>query len=511
MPRPYRKQPWPYISKDGKRKSYFLGYYDHEGVKRSKVFPSVSASNAWVRDYTDAAVRGKESLRRFLLDLDAKEANAAHEGRTLAEVVQLWFALNADPKNQSGLAPATFDSYQHIAYRYILGRERHTPKGAVLPAHSFAVELAKTPVTAFNEPAVPRAWRESMEQAHVPAPTRTRAWLVLSSALTWSASSPRVSEVQTNGCLLASEHVGSTRRSARRGGTGQAASPTSRRPSSGSHANWALSPMAVELIRQRLLARVIDRNPVLALRDATIVSVQYGLACRDQEVYGLRWGDVTEQYVELSEVLSWGTLDDMKTRNSARRTYFPSLLWEDLETWRATLRAYGFRTRREDFVFSGNLGGKRWGVTEPNGANHFSGNQARKFGPKFFTPAVKEVAKYEDGYADVLGATPYSLRRGGISLRLRAEPALDVAKSAGTSLQMLDRYYGFALDELRLHGPRDADTEWREARGQAKRRIAERAREHAVLGAVEADTPASAPRRRRPGHSRAVLLTATRS
>ena len=57
MPRPYRKQPWPYISKDGKRKSYFLGYYDHEGVKRSKVFPSVSASNAWVRDYTDAAGR----------------------------------------------------------------------------------------------------------------------------------------------------------------------------------------------------------------------------------------------------------------------------------------------------------------------------------------------------------------------------------------------------------------------------------------------------------------------
>ena len=257
-----------------------------------------------------------------------------------------------------------------------------------------------------------------------------------------------------------------------------------------------MSPMAVELIRQRLLGRVIDRNPVLALRDATIVSLQYGLACRDQEVYGLRWADVDEKFVEIHEVLSWGQLDDTKTRGSARRTYYPSLLWEDIENWRSALRAYSYGTRSKDFVFPGNLGGKRWGITEPDGCNHFSGNQARKWGRKFFTPAVAEVAKHEDGYADVLGATPYSLRRGGISLRLRAEDAQVVAKQAGTSLQMLDRSYAFAIDDLRLHGPRPADTEWREARAQARKRAQERARKRAYVGVKLNSGPTLSARRK---------------
>jgi integrase len=496
MPRPYRKQPWPYVSKDGKRRSYRLGYYDHEGTKRTKVCTSVREANAWAADYSTAAARGIESLRRFLLDLDAFDAHVAQDGRTLAEVVQLWFALHADPRNEGGLAPATFDSYRRTAYRYILGREGHTPKQKVLPAFTFAVELANTPVAAFNEPAPARAWRENMELARVPTPTRTRAWRVLSSALTWAASSPKVSEVQTNGCLLASERPGGTRRSARRGGTGHAPSPTRRRPSGGQQAHWALSPMAVELIRQRLLGRVIDRNPVLALRDATIVSLQYGLACRDQEVYGLRWADVDEKFVEIHEVLSWGQLDDTKTRGSARRTYYPSLLWEDIENWRSALRAYSYGTRSKDFVFPGNLGGKRWGITEPDGSNHFSGNQARKWGPKFFTPAVAEVAKHEDGYADVLRATPYSLRRGGISLRLRAEDAQVVAKEAGTSLQMLDRSYAFAIDDLRSHGPRPADTEWREARAQARKRAQEHARKRAYVGVKLNSGPTLSARRK---------------
>jgi hypothetical protein len=59
---------------------------------------------------------------------------------------------------------------------------------------------------------------------------------------------------------------------------------------------------------------------------------------------------------------------------------------------------------------------------------------------------------------------PYGLRRGGISLRLRAEYPQVVADQCGTSLQMLDRHYAFAIDDLRRQGPRPADTEWREAR-----------------------------------------------
>ena len=38
-------------------------------------------------------------LRRFLLDLDAKEANDA-EGRTIAEVVELFLETDAHPRNE---------------------------------------------------------------------------------------------------------------------------------------------------------------------------------------------------------------------------------------------------------------------------------------------------------------------------------------------------------------------------------------------------------------------------
>jgi integrase len=195
-----------------------------------------------------------------------------------------------------------------------------------------------------------------------------------------------------------------------------------------------------------------------------MVSVQYGLACRDQELYGLRWGDVHDDHIDIHEVLSWGQLDDGKTFGSERRVYFPSLLSEDLGEWKTALQAADHHTRPFDFVFPGDLGGSQWGVREPDGGCHFSGNQARVWGRKFFTPAVKLVAEYGEGYADIRGATPYSLRRGGISLRLRAEDSQEVADQCGTSLQMLDRHYSFAIDDLHHQGPRPADKEWRAAR-----------------------------------------------
>jgi len=53
--------------------------------------------------------------------------------------------------------------------------------------------------------------------------------------------------------------------------------------------SWALSPQAVEAIRAQMLLHVARREAILARRDATIVSLQYGLATRNQEVWGLRW------------------------------------------------------------------------------------------------------------------------------------------------------------------------------------------------------------------------------
>jgi hypothetical protein len=118
------------------------------------------------------------------------------------------------------------------------------------------------------------------------------------------------------------------------------------------------------------------------------------------------------------EVLSQGRLDEWgKTEHSTqRRTAIPSLLQEDLAEWRSALQAIGYPARELDFIIPGDLAGLAHGERDPRtGACHFSENQAGGWGQRFFTPAVEKAALHPELFA-ILGATPYSLRRGGISL-----------------------------------------------------------------------------------------------
>jgi hypothetical protein len=125
-----------------------------------------------------------------------------------------------------------------------------------------------------------------------------------------------------------------------------------------------------------------------------------------------------------------------------------------------TKRAKVLREQTDDIV------GAEHGVRETRtGACHFSENQAHAWGARFFTPAVKKAAARTE-FLGVLGATPYSLRRGGISLRLRAEDPQTVASECGTSLRMLSDHYAYAIEDLRDNGPRPADLEWRAARAE---------------------------------------------
>ena len=220
MARPWpKKSAWPYVAKSG-RKSYTVGFYDHDKREHSRTFPSVRHARAWMDDYITAERRGRDSLRRFLLDLDAKEANEA-EGRTIAQILELFLEVDAHPRNEEGVAPSTYTLYRSVLNCHFLGKPRHQPGNRrKLPPADYAVAVAKTQASAFNEPLAPRAWREQMREAGVPAQTRVHAWRVLSSALSWAARSPSVPEIQTNGCKLAREPVVSRRRSARRGGTG---------------------------------------------------------------------------------------------------------------------------------------------------------------------------------------------------------------------------------------------------------------------------------------------------
>jgi len=460
--RPWKKNPWPRVGKKGK-KSYLLGYYDHDHRERTKTCASAALAGEWVRDYNRAAQLGPESLRRFLLDLDAREATGTREGRTLGEVAELYFAVDADPDLEGGLAPATFDSYKRSARIYILGGVRQDCCREPVGREPFAVRLAALPVVLFNEPHEPRRWREEMRAAGLNKSRRGEAWKVLSAILSWAASSHLIEEVSTNGCLLATERTRSRRRSSRSGASG--------RGSTGRRANcqvaaWALSPQAVEAIREQMLLRTKGRDPILALRDATVVSAQYGLAARNQEIWGLRWERLEEDFAEILQVISWGELDEYGKTNKTteRRASMPPLLWADLQRWRAALRAWGHQARDVDFVFPGDLGDKSRGVPdEKTGAVHLTKNQCEKWGGKFLTPAVKKVAE-RDEFRAILGATPYSLRRGGISVRLRAEDAQIVAEECGTSLEMLDRHYAFAMHDLRRLGPRPFNEVWSAAR-----------------------------------------------
>jgi integrase len=223
-----------------------------------------------------------------------------------------------------------------------------------------------------------------------------------------------------------------------------------------------------------MLARTAGRKAILARRDAMIVSLQYGLCARNQEVWGLRWSSLKDGFAWVLEVLSQGRLDEWgKTEHSTqRRTTIPSLLQEDLAEWRSALQAIGHPVRELDFIIPGDLAGLAHGERDPRtGACHFSENQAGGWGQRFFTPAVEKAALQPELFA-ILGATPYSLRRGGISLRLRAEDPQTVASECGTSLRTLSKHYAYAIEDLRRNGPRPVGIEWRAARAELTERQA---------------------------------------
>ena len=119
----------------------------------------------------------------------------------------------------------------------------------------------------------------------------------------------------------------------------------------------------------------------------------------------------------------------------------------------------GYSTAADDFLLRGDLGGHG----APDG--HMTANQAHWPG-KYFTPAIRKVAQeWPDEHGDIIGATPYSLRRGMISLRIRAgEDRQAIAKQCGTSVEMLDRNYSFAIEDLEDEGPQPAADERTRAR-----------------------------------------------
>ena len=270
-----------------------------------------------------------------------------------------------------------------------------------------------------------------MRAAGVSRSTEAKAWTVISSALSWAVEDDSW-PLSMNGCLTMQRRRG-MRRASRRAGTGaiRQVSPGKRRDDLPS---WALSPLAVERIRLVMLERLEQRSSLLALRDATAVSVQYGLGMRNQEIWALTLGDIAARRATVREVLSYGALDAGKTEGAAGRARRPpidALLADDLAAWKAALAAAGYPTAPDDFLLRGDLGG------HGAGEGHMTGSQADKWPGKYFTPAVRRVAEeWPDEHSEIIGATPYSLRRGMISLRIRAgEDRQAIAKQCGTGVK----------------------------------------------------------------------------
>jgi integrase len=194
--------------------------------------------------------------------------------------------------------------------------------------------------------------------------------------------------------------------------------------------------------------------------------VNYLLGCRPQELWGLRWEDVTPRTTSFIEVVSYGALDTGKTSHSRRSMPTPPQLREVLDVWRETLTAAGHPPAPTDFIFAGR-----------HAEGHFTADQARLWPRYFFTPVCKGLAgkplpkqanqeRYSDpdiGFAYLARATQYSLRRGHMSLRLRAgEDSVAIAKQCGTSVEMLYRHYADDVAEAGVD-PRSVEEQLREA------------------------------------------------
>lgn len=411
-------------------------------------------------------------LREFLLGSDAPEVQPA--ATPLGELIIEWLATDAHPDSPGGLAQSTWNSYRSLASRHILGNavKRELKKTgewieverAIRPlGESGGYAIGHLPVSDFATADTLRHWVRAMRSAGLSSETETKAWRVLSSALSWAVEEERW-PLNANGCSLMQRRRG-MRRASRHQGTGAvpARAPGKRRDDL---AAWALSPVAVERIRMAMLERTRGRPPLAALRDATAVSVQYGLGMRNQEIWALTFGDVRGRRARVRDVLSYGQLDVGKTAGATSRLRRPpidSILSDDLEAWRDAIRSHGGSVGSDAFLFRGDLGGH----AAP--AGHMSRSQAHAWGTKYFAPAVAAVAaSWPQDHGEIIGATPYSLRRGAISLRIRAgEDRQVIAQQCGTSVEMLERSYSFAIEDLEDEGPQSAEDERLAARSVA--------------------------------------------
>ena len=406
------RTPKTYETREGRR--WRIGYRDERGVERTRGgFLRRGHASDWYRRLEQARSEGR--LKQFL---DDDAGLPVEPVETLHDFVVDWFRLDAAPE----LATATAISYLHVYNKHIRPLAGHRP------------------LEAFELPGPVTELLGQMAAARAGQATRDNARKVLSSAFSWGVEMGRM---RANGAR-------SLRRNRRRSRRLSAADvrPVAHREVTARRKAWALSPEAfVALHRGAVVRRTPGRATWMPRRDAIAISLLYGLGLRPQELFGATFRQASRTRFRVAQVLTKGPgapgstkpigliIAAAKTAEGVRTMGMRPWLYKELHGWRALMADIGLPAGEDDFVIPG---------AAPDG--HYTLDQQHNF-IRDIKACGRVATEHNPKLAFLKKATPYSLRRGHISLRVLAgEDIKRIADDCGTSSAMIHRHYLHELD-----------------------------------------------------------------
>ena len=406
------RAPKSYDTRHGRR--WRVGYRDEQGVERTRGgFLRQGHASNWYSRLEQARSQGR--LREFL---DEDAGLLVVDVETLHNFMVDWFRLDAAPE----LATATAITYLHVYNKHVRPLAGHRP------------------LEQFELPGPVSEVLGQMAAAGVGQATRDNARKVLSSAFGWGVEMGRM---RANGAR-------SVRRNRRRSRRLSAAEsrPVGHSEVAARRKAWAISPEAFAALHRGALDRRTPGRPVwMPYRDAIAISMLYGLGLRPQELFGATFRQASRSRFRVAQILTKATgepasgrplgriMAAAKTAEGVRTMEMRPWLYEELRDWRASLVDIDLPASDDDFIIPG---------AAPD--RHYTLEQQHNF-IRDIKACGRLAAERNADMVFLKNATPYSLRRGHISLRVLAgEDIRRIADECGTSTAMIHRHYLYELD-----------------------------------------------------------------
>jgi hypothetical protein len=359
--------------------------------------------------------RSQGRLKQFL-DEDAGIAIEPLE--TLHEFMIDWFRLDAAPE----LATATAMTYLHVYNKHL------RPLAGHRPLEEF--ELPRPSDGGAEPDGCGRRWSGNARQRAQGAVVGVRL-------------GRGDGRMRANGA----RSVRRNRRRSRRL-TAAEAGPSGHRELTTRRKAWALSPEAFAGLHEGALDRRTPGRPTwMPHRDPIAMSMLYGLGLRPQELFGATFRQASRSSFRVAQVLTKATsargsakpiahiLAAAKTADGVRSMAMRAWLYDELIEWRGRLRSLDLPAGEDDFIVPGAAAD-----------GHYTLEQQHNF-IRDVKLCGRVAAERDPALAFLTKATPYSLRRGHISLRVLArEDIRRIADDCGTSTAMIHRHYLHELD-----------------------------------------------------------------